>query len=304
MRATSDLLIFNEVIASGSFANAAKHLNMTPSGVSRRISKLEERLGVRLIHRTTRSLALTEAGEALLEHSIGILAAIEDAETMVKNMSASPSGLLRVSASDAFAIEVLVPFLRTFLDKYRGISVTLLQGDGPIDLVEQRIDVAIRFEQPDAESYISRRLLADPWFVCASPEYLQRNGTPTRPNDLAAHNCLTIHAHGRLTDHWEFEHPEHGPETVIAKGSFAGIGLAVKEAILQGHGIGRLAHFLVCSEIKKGRLMPLLVDYAPLSERSIYVVYPNRRHLPLKSRLFIDELAAHMKRVLAIPSRI
>jgi len=302
MSAISDLHIFNEVISSGSFANAAKHLSMTPSGVSRRISKLEERLGVRLIQRTTRTLSLTEAGEALLERSIGILADVEDAETMVKNMSSSPSGGLRISASDAFSIEVLVPFLRVFQEKYKGVSVTLLQGDGPIDLVEQRINVAIRFEQPDAGSYISRRLLADPWFVCASPEYLQRYGTPTIPADLADHNCLTIHAHDRTTDHWDFEHPEHGHETIIAKGRFAGIGLAVKEAILQGHGIGRIAHFLVCNEIKKGRLVPLLMDYAPPSERSIYAVYPNREHLPLKSRVFIDELLSHLKRVLAMPS--
>lgn len=285
----SDLYVFCEIVKSGSFVGAAERLNMTPSGVSKKLSRFEARLSVRLLNRTTRTLALTEAGRDLNAQGLVILSSIEEAEARVKNVSLMPRGRLRIACSDAFAIHVVTPMLGGFQERYPEVSVTLLQGDGPLDMLEERVDVAIRFERPNNAAFVTKRLVQDPWIICASPAYLSQFGTPKQPKDLISHRCLTIHARDRSVDTWSFTQGDT-VEEVKVDGWFSGIGLVVKAAAMEGLGIARLAKFLVKKEIELGRLIPLLPDMISDDQRSIYAVYPHREFLPLKVRVFIDEL--------------
>jgi DNA-binding transcriptional LysR family regulator len=173
MDSISDLYAFCEIVALGSFVRAARSLNMTPSGVSKKLSRFEERLNVRLLNRTTRTLALTEAGRDLYAQGKSILASIDEAEARAKHVSLTPRGRLRIACSDAFAVQVLAPMLSVFQERYPEVSITLIQGDGPIDIIEEEVDVAIRFERPTNAAFVAKRLIQDPWVVCASPSYFQ-----------------------------------------------------------------------------------------------------------------------------------
>lgn len=303
MSSIGDLTVFYEVATAGSFVGAANRLEMTPSGVSKNISRLETRLGVRLFNRTTRAVSLTEAGTALADQCEGILGAIDHAENLVRDLSAAPQGTLRVAASDALSCEVLIPFLKSFLGTYQDLSVTLVHGDGQIDMLNERIDVALMFAPPQTTSFIAHRLIADPWIVVASPEYLATYGTPTHPHELKDHHCLTIHSRGTTIDNWNFV-VDGAPQTVEVTSKFSGIGLTVKNAAVHGIGIGRLAHFLVCPAINSGALKPLFLDFMTPSDRHIHAVYPNREHLPAKVRIFIDALKAYMNREMPVPKAL
>tara|TARA_R110002073_G_scaffold25036_4_gene83590 strand:- start:6207 stop:7127 length:921 start_codon:yes stop_codon:yes gene_type:complete len=287
MDPASDLFLFNKIVKNGSFAAAADQLNMTPSGVSKRLSRFENRLEVRLFNRTTRTLSLTESGQALYDRAQSILEAIEDAETQTRELSRIPRGKLRVACSDAFAVHVIVPMLAEFNRQYPEVAVTLVQGDGPLNIVEAQIDLAIRFIRPTNPDFVAKRLVADPWVVCASPAYLSKYGAPKTPDELHEHRCLTIKAKNEETNQWYFDHPQ---STITVDGAFSGIGLVVKAAALQGLGIARLASFLVQKELQNGDLVQVLDEYMPTDERCIYAVYPHRDYLPLKIRVFIDTL--------------
>lgn len=289
MDSISDLYAFCEIVASGSFVRAAHGLNMTPSGVSKKLSRFEERLNVRLLNRTTRTLALTEAGRDLYAQGKSILASIDEAEARAKHVSLTPRGRLRIACSDAFAVHVLAPMLKGFQARYPEVSITLIQGDGPIDMIEEEVDVAIRFERPTNAAFVAKRLIQDPWVVCASPSYLAQFETPELPEDLISHRCLTIHRRSQSEDKWSFSRDEV-IEEVHVSGWFSSIGLVVKAAAMEGLGIARLATFLVKKEIESGSLVSILPDMLLDDQRAIYAVYPHREYLPVKVRVFIDEL--------------
>jgi DNA-binding transcriptional LysR family regulator len=295
MNSISDLTTFVEIVRAGSFVAAAKKLGVTPSGVSKKISRFEQRLGTRLFNRTTRSISLTDAGDLLFSRGSNILDYVDEAESLLKDLSSRPRGTLRIAASDAFAKEVLVPFLTLFSNKYQDLHIDIVPGDGEIDLLDNRIDVAIRFDQPNTESFVSRKLIDDPWVICASPCYLEAHGTPWTPNDLHQHQCLLIRSPSRSSKRWQFRTSETTENNstryeIEISPTLSGIGLVVKEAAIMGMGVARLARFLVHAELDKKTLVPLLTDFAVDNQRAIYFVYPNRQYLPLKVRLFIDEL--------------
>jgi len=303
MDSIKELTVFHEVAQAGSFVGAAKSLGMTASGISKKISRFEDRLGVRLFNRTTRSLSLTEAGIALSTRCETILGSIQSAENVVKDMSTKPRGNLRVAASDAFCNEVIVPFLPLIAKSYPELSVTMIPSDGRIDLLNERVDLAFMFEHPHETSFVVRKLIADPWILCASPQYLKRYGLPSSPSELRNHRCLTIHARGVTRDKWKFIINKQ--EDIIHVDSvFSGIGLTVKAAALQGLGIARLAHFLVCKDINEERLKPIFLNHMPASNRNIYMVYPNRQYLPIKVRVFIDAFAAYVHANMAVPKKL
>lgn len=289
-----DLALFSAVARAGSLAAAAERLNMSPSGVSRRLKRLEDRLGVRLFNRTTRSLTMTEPGVSLLERSDEILSAVEEAENAASQLRIDPSGTLRVAASDAFALDVIVPFLETFRLKFPKLRVMLLQGDGPIDILGTGVDVAIRFEIPTTKSFIVRKLVADPWVICASPQYLERNDEIRVPEDLNQHHCIMIHANGRTSNRWQFRSSDDASYELHLNGAIYGIGLVAREAALAGLGVARLAQFLVREHLAEGTLVRVLPEHMPQDDRSIYAVYPERNYLPTKVRVFLDELAQFM----------
>ncbi len=289
-----DLTLFSAVARAGSLAAAAERLNMSPSGVSRRLKRLEDRLGVRLFNRTTRSLTMTDSGVSLLERSDEILSAVEEAETAASQLRIDPRDILRVAASDAFALNIIVPFLQSFRTKFPNLRVMLLQGDGPIDILGAGVDVAIRFEIPTTKSFIVRKLVADPWVICASPDYLTRHDQILVPEDLNAHQCIMIHANGRTSNRWQFCSADRARYELDLTGAIYGIGLVAREAALSGLGIARLAQFLVREHLADGTLVRLLPGHMPPDDRSIYAGYPDRNYLPTKVRVFLDELAQFM----------
>jgi DNA-binding transcriptional LysR family regulator len=300
MDSIGELAVFVEVVRSGSFVGASRELGVTPSGVSRKINRFEDRLGVRLFNRTTRSISLTEAGEALFEQSEQILDSIKAAEDIAMDLSGKPRGQLRVAASAALSVGVIMPFLKTFDETFDEIVTTTIQADGGIDIMSDRIDVALAFERPSESSFIIRKMIDDPWIVCAAPDYLKRFGKPEMPEDLKNHRCLTIKAGDRTTEQWEFEIAGQ-TKSIAVESAHSAIGLALREAALQGVGIVRLAHFLVCQDVLDGRLVPLLSQYAPACERAIYAVYSDRKYLPSKVRVFVDELQEHMTETMIQP---
>ena len=296
MSSTTEMTVFNEVVKAGSFVDAGHALDLSASAISKKIARFEKRLEVRLFNRTTRSLSLTEAGQLLFERSENILSAIENAEEAVRDLSSLPAGELRVAASDALSVEVLVPFLKDFAEAYPDISVTLVQGDGGIDLLKDGIDVALLFERPTETSFIVRKLIDDPWVVCASPEYLNIFGRPSLPADLINHRCLTIHAKGKTNDSWDFQNDQ----AVKVNSCLSGIGLTVKTAALQAMGIARLARFLVHAELQEGILEAMFAEELKDENRSIFAVYANREYLPNKTRVFVDSFENYIKRTIAL----
>jgi len=303
MNSIAELMVFAAVVEAGSFVKAADQLELTPSGISRKISRFEERLQVRLFNRTTRTLSLTEAGALLHERSLEILASIENAENTARDLTNSPTGKLRIAASDALSVQVIVPFLKKFSDLYPRLSILLIPSDGGIDMLNERIDVALMFHVPKETSFIASKLIDDPWLLCASPDYLALHGIPKHPNDLLNHRCLSIHAGGATNDYWVFN-SNGSDQTIQVKSAVAGIGLTMKQAALEGLGVARLAHFLVCKEIMEGKLIPIMNEYIKWDNRALYAVYANREYLPSKSRVFLDEITLHIRDTLILPAKV
>jgi len=285
---SGDMAAFVEVIRQGGFSAAARALGRTPSAVSKQIARLEERLGVRLLYRSTRRLRMTEEGEAYYRRAVAILSDIEEAEAAVTQSRVSPRGVLRVTNSIAFGRNQIVPMLPEFLGAYPDLKLQLSLSDNLVDLVEEGYDVAVRMAELTDSSLVARRLATDHRVVCASPAYIEKFGAPRTPDDLRNHNCL-VYFDRRLRNEWELS-IDGKLRRFPVNGRFeANSGIAVHEAALSGLGIAYLATFLVAPDVKAGRLVTLLDDYIT-GGTPIYAVYPHRRHLSPKVRVFIDFL--------------
>lgn len=288
MDKTVEMGVFARTVEVGSFSGAGRLLKLTPSAVSKQISRLEDRLGARLFNRTTRQLNLTEEGRAFYERCTRILADIEEAERAVTDLHDTPRGALRITATTGFTKRQVVPLIPEFLDLYPHVRVELELNDRQVDLIAEGIDVAIRIGELPDSSLVARKLGVNRRIVCAAPSYLDKHGTPETPEELFSHNCLTFSASPRFND-WEFQGPE-GVRTIRVSGNFeANHTEALYDAVLAGIGLARLATYLVGPDIKAGRLIPVLKDYAR-EKTAIYALYPHRRHLSAKVRAFMDYL--------------
>ena len=289
MDSAGEMGIFAKVVDEGSFSAAAAVLKLTPSAVSKQIGRLEDRLGVRLLHRTTRRLSLTEEGNAFYQGCVRVLADIEETERSVTQMKAAPRGTLRVNSSIAFAQRQIVPLIPDFLARYPHIRVQMTLSDTVVDLVEEGVDVAIRIAEMADSSMIARKLAPHRHIVCASAAYLEKHGTPATPDDLVDHNCLALSLRSSLNE-WEFEGPE-GHRTVRVSGNFEANNVeALRNAAVAGLGLLRITSFAAAADIKRGRLVPVLTDFMPEERSSVFVVYPHSRHLSPKVRAFVDFL--------------
>ncbi|MEQ8442249.1 MAG: LysR family transcriptional regulator [Alphaproteobacteria bacterium] len=284
------MLLFAKVVEEGGFSAAARREGLTPSAISKQISQLEDRLGVRLLNRSTRGMSLTEEGNTFYKRCVVIAEKIEEAESEIASLSDHPQGTLRLSSTVAFGKTQLLPILPKFLDDNPDIRVALELTDRPVDLVEGQIDVAIRFtEQIDDESLVARKLAKNQRVCCASPDYVRRFGMPVTPEDLLRHNCLTLTTVSRWND-WQFPNGT-GLKSLRVKGNFeANSADAVYHAALAGVGIARLSTYLVEPDIRAGRLVRVLPDYV-YEESEILAVYSDRRNLSPKIRAFVDFLA-------------
>ena len=285
----TSLTVFARVVANGSFAGAARQLNMSPAAVSTHIQALEARLGTRLLNRTTRSLALTEVGQVFYERSAHILAELEETERLAGELQKAPRGLLRVNVTPSFGDLHVAAAAADFTAIHPDLSVELIATSRFVDLVEEGFDLAVRTEPPPESSLIARRIAPVRLVVCAAPAYLEKHGTPQRPADLAAHNCLRL-SELSFRDEWCLTGADDKEVWIPVSGTLrANTTAALRTAALHGQGLVLLPTFLVGDDLKTGRLVPLLSGYAP-AEAAIRAMYPHSRHLSAKVRIFIDFL--------------
>ncbi len=293
-----DLKTLRLVARQGSFAAAARVLNVDPSSVSRTIAGLERTLGLRLFQRSTRRLGLTEEGEIYLRRIAPLLDELDHAREAAAGVSQAPSGTLRLTASVAFAQECIVPLLDEFHAVYPQIAVELLPTDANLDLTAGGIDLAVRLASAPSGDLISTRLRATRYLVCAAPDYLARHGPIARPEDLADHACLRF-ALPEFRSRWRFRQGNGAPIEVSVDGWLViANALSLRQAALDGLGPVLLADWLVAREVAAGRLVDLFPDWectATDFETGAWALYPSRSYLPRKVRVMIDFLRARLK---------
>lgn len=284
----SEMAVFAKVVQHCGFTAAAAALGVSKSAVSKQVRRLEDRLGARLLNRTTRKLSLTEVGEVFYEHCARIVEQAQAAADEVGSLAATPRGRLRVNAPMTFGTMHLGPVFAEFLEGHREIEVDLVLDDRFIDLVAEGFDVALRIAALVDSSLIVRRLAPMRTVLCAAPGYLQRHGKPQQPEDLLAHNCFGYLYRDSGTD-WNLTGAK-GPISIPLRGNLrANNGEVLRDVALAGAGIVALPSFIVGDELRAGNLVELLSEYVPQTH-AIYAVYPHRRHLMPKVRAFVDFL--------------
>jgi DNA-binding transcriptional LysR family regulator len=292
--ASTEMNAFVRVAERGSFAAAAADLGLTPSALSKLVTRIEDRLGVRLLTRTTRKLALTAEGELFVARSRDILASIEAAEAEVTAASERPRGHLRISVGTAVAKQILGPALPVFLDRYPDITVELHVSDGQVDLVAEQIDVAIRSGALGDSTLVARKVGEATRVICASPFYLEKHGTPQVPADLLQHNCLTLP--GPAWSQWPF-HTHEGINRLAVSGTFTSDNAdLLLDMAVAGLGIARLADFMVARALRDGALVRLLVDSHVPESFPIHALTVPGRHRAPRIRAFVDFLVEEFGR--------
>jgi DNA-binding transcriptional LysR family regulator len=292
--ASAEMNAFVRVAERGSFAAAASDLGLTPSALSKLVTRIEDRLGVRLLTRTTRKLALTAEGELFVARSRDILASIEAAEAEVTAASERPRGHLRVSVGTAVAKQILGPALPLFLADYPDISVEMHVSDRQVDLVAEQIDVAIRSGALGDSTLVARKIGEATRVICASPRYLEKHGSPQVPADLLRHNCLTLP--GPAWAQWPF-HTHEGINRLAVSGTFTSDNAdLLLDVAVAGLGIARLADFMVARSLREGALVPLLVDSHVPESFPIHALTVPGRHRAPRIRAFVDFLGKQFGR--------
>lgn len=287
----NEILVFTRVVETKSFTGAADVLGLPKSTVSRKLAQLEERLGVRLLQRTTRKLALTDAGEAYYERCSHIVADVLAAEQVVADMQTAPRGMLKVSAPVDLATTYLGPVFAAFCCAHPEISVELEAADRLVDLIEEGFDLGIRFGPLAESSFTTRRLCKIRMQLWASPEYLAKRGTPTSADELDGHDRVLFTPVTRMQS-WELAGPSGESIELARPARFVSNNVAaVRAAILSGGGIGILPNFLVAADVASGALTQVLVGWEGLVTE-VFAVYPGRQNLPPKLQLFLEHLAA------------
>lgn len=280
--------MFARIVGTGSLSAAARDLGMSPALVSRRLAALEARLGVRLINRTTRSLHLTHEGAAYYETCTRVLADIEEADAAVSAGRVEPRGILRVALPASFGNQHVAPLVPKFAERYPDVQLALSLSDRTVNVVEEGFDLAIRIADLADSSLAARKLAPNRRVVCASPAYLRSHGVPGTPADLAKHNCIATD----FATNWDYRGPDGKPGSVRVTGRFTCDNWEViREWALAGLGVALKSTWDVRRHLEDGSLVSLLPGYAFATDVAIYAVYPHRRHLPAKTRAFIEFLA-------------
>jgi len=284
------MAVFARVVGAGSLSGAARELGLSPALVSRKLAALEARLGVRLINRTTRSLHLTDEGASYYEACARLLAEVDEADAAVAVGRVEPQGVLRVALPASFGHLHVAPRIPQFAAEYPKVRLALSLSDRSVNVIEEGFDLAVRIAELEDSSLAARKLAPNRRVVCASPEYLARHGTPQAPEDLARHDVLTTNDFAMS---WDFKDPRGKPGTVRVGGRYACDNWEVlREWAIAGLGIALKSTWDVYRHLQDGSLVELFPGYAFHSDVAIYAVYPHRRHLPAKTRVFIEFLAA------------
>ena len=280
---------FVRAVETGGFSAAARDLGLTPSALSKLVGRLEDRLGVRLLHRTTRRLQLTAEGETFFNRARPILTALDEAEAEVAAAGAQPRGLLRLNCGSAFGRHQLTPAIPRFLERYPEIELDLTIDDLAPVPTDERYDLTIRIGALDESSAVARRICNLERVICAAPAYLERHGTPRTPDDLQRHNCLWITSLPALR-RWPFD-TDDGIRVVHISGNIvANNAETVLQLAVAGVGITRLTDVIVGDALRRGALVPVLAEWHHVEPVPLYATYPSGRHLAPKVRAMIDFL--------------
>jgi DNA-binding transcriptional LysR family regulator len=284
-----EMAVFSKVVAAGSLSAAARELGLSPALVSRRLAALESRLGVRLVNRTTRSLNLTVEGSRYYDACTRVLAEIEEADAEVSAGRVEPQGALKVALPASFGHQHVAPLVPQFAARYPKVQLALSLSDRSVNVMDEGFDVAVCIADLQDSSLAARKLAPNRRVVCASPAYLAAHGAPRTPEDLAKHNCLIT---SDFVSSWEYKGPDGRPSAVRVQGRYACDNWEVlREWALAGLGIALKSTWDVYRQLQDGSLIPLLPGYVFYSDVAIYAVYPHRRFLPAKTRVFIEFLA-------------
>ena len=284
-----EMAAFVRVVEARGFSAAAPTLGLTPSAVSKLVTRLEKRLGVRLLQRTTRALHLTAEGELFFDSARRIVGEIEQLESRLSDGRGTPHGLLRVTTSLAFTTHQLAPVVSEFLARHPRIELELLPTDRVIDMIEEGVDIAIRIGRLADTSFMARKIGEDKRLICASPAYLARYGTPRTPQDLVRHRCIVSRERAYL-NRWAFKAGSDVQEIEVTGPLAVSEGEAQLQMALQGVGIVRLTRLTVAQAVRDGKLLSLFEAQSADSGVPIHAVYPHRRHLPSKVPAFVDFL--------------
>ncbi|MEO1066639.1 MAG: LysR family transcriptional regulator [Pseudomonadota bacterium] len=288
MASFHDFEIFARVVATGSMSAAGRELGFSPALISKRMKRLEERLGVRLMQRTTRQIALTEVGQGFYERVVTILSCIEDAENYVTRRSETVRGTLKIAAPTSFGRMHVAPHLKKWIVENPGISVTLNLSDEFVDLVGEGFDLAIRIAELKDSTNVAKKLAPNTRILCASPSYLETHGEPKSIADLTEHQCLAADSQ----ELWRMTGPD-GPVAIKPDGAIkTNSSEVVREAVLSGLGIAIRSTWDIGPELASGALKVVLPQYRGSTNVGVYALYPSRQFLPTKVRVFIDFLSS------------
>ncbi|UPK34864.1 LysR family transcriptional regulator [Bradyrhizobium sp. 186] len=287
----TSLEVFSRVVETGGFSAAARKLNISTTMVSNHVQALEDRLGVRLLQRTTRKVNLTEIGKAYYDRCVQILADIEQADDIASELQSVPRGTLRIHVA-THMVPFVAPVVAKLLSTYPDLKIDLRMGEADVDLIEEGYDIALRMIAPPDSSLIVRSLATWRHVLCCSHDYLERHGRVQQLAELTGHNCGR-HLNYPFGDEWRFLDRKGAPASVRISGRLVtNSGEALRNMALEGAGICLMAGFLVQDDLEAGRLVRLLPEYRPV-EMSMNAVYPHRHHLSAKVRTFIDMLVEH-----------
>ncbi len=286
-----EMQTFNAVVDAGSFVRAAEALGLSKAAVSRYVVDLETRLSVRLLHRTTRRLSLTDEGQVFYARSKELLAELQEAEAEITSRSDAASGLLRINAPFTFGVLHLAPLWGVFKAQHPKVMLDVTLADRLVDLVEEGYDVAIRIATLESSTLVSKRLATTRMVLCASPQYLAQKGTPVHPSELAQHAVIS-YSYWSTKDEWHFKGPS-GPVSVKTQPCIhTNSGDTCRAAALTHQGVILQPSFLVGKDLSDGTLVELMPQFRSL-ELGIYAVYPTRKHVSAKVRALIEFLADH-----------
>ena len=289
MDRAAEMAAFVRTVETGGFTTAARQLGLTPSALSKLVTRLEDRLGARLMHRTTRRLQMTAEGESFFVRARSILKAMDEAEAEVIEAGARPRGLLRLHCGSAFGMHQLNPVIPRFQEQYPEVELDITVSDQESIDIDDSYDLAIRIGRLDESSMVARRICIMERLICAAPSYLARHGTPSTPDDLQQHNCLWISSLPALR-RWPFD-TEEGIRVVPVSGNVvANSAETVLQLAIAGVGITRMADVMVGEAITAGKLVPILRNWNHVESVPLYATYPSGRNLSPKVRAMVDFL--------------
>ena len=296
MSQTLDLSFFHLLANKGSLAATARELGVTPPAVSKRLTALEARLGIRLVNRTTRSMSLTSEGELYFSHAARILTQIDDLEQLMSSSRATPKGLVRVNASLGFGRRHVGPALAAFFALYPEVEIQLEISDHPLDLAAHGFDLGIRFGTlPDA-AFHARKIASNRRLLCASPLYLEKYGTPQKLSELQNHNCIFIRQNESPYGVWSFTNGGRTDNVKVHGALGCNDGEVALNWALEGFGILLRAEWDIARYVRSGRLRLVLEDQTP-TRADVYAVYPQQLHLSARVRSLIDFLIERFKHI-------